>query len=217
MIQQIYRSLALLTIAVAAPAQVMDIYNSPSSDGTYVYDAGVIQYSAGEGCTMCATATHTYQGSVVVTSPSGRQGSCSFDTAQSAASPLNLQCEASIPIDGEEGNFTAVYNPTVVCSMFGTLLNASLFDVIGVGVSATNYKQSYVGRSSCVYSQDCDVTPTCGTAQGYANVTASPPCMQYYLQQFTSVIYTTGRVCYAVPYIPPNYFSGAQNARVPCD
>ena len=91
--------------------------------------------------------------------------------------------------------------------------------IIGVGVSATNYAFQQLTGNTCNYTpQDCDSTPTCGAAQGYVTRTDSSPCYSYYLQQMGSIIYDTGaRRCYALAYIPPNFFSGAQNTRATCN
>jgi hypothetical protein len=91
---------------------------------------------------------------------------------------------------------------------------------IGVGVSATNYVFDEQVGNTCFYQpQDCgDVVPTCGAAQGFISATSSTPCYLYYLQQFGSIIFDGGaRRCYALAYIPPNYFSGGQNVPVACN
>jgi hypothetical protein len=90
--------------------------------------------------------------------------------------------------------------------------------IIGVAVSATNYIFSNQTGNTCTYTpQDCDVTPTCGAAQGRTYATDSAPCYSYYLQQMGSIIFDNGtRRCYPLAYIPPNYFSGGQNARAAC-
>ncbi len=208
--------------AAAQMPPTVDIYTTPSSDGTNVYATGVMQVSSSSpnACGaqgQCPTIIHTYKQTVTITSPSGRTGSCSFNFQQPSTSPFNGQCEAALAISGETGDFTVQDNQIAICALVGEFLNGVINFPIGISLTATNYKQSFASKSSCVYSVDCDATPTCGAAQGYANVTASPPCKQYYLQQFVSAIYEYGRVCYAVPYIPPNFFSGAQDARAPCN
>lgn len=97
-------------------------------------------------------------------------------------------------------------------------------DWIGVGVSATNYRLEMPVGPGCNYKpEDCDATPTCGAANGFVSrhTTERRPdntCYNYYLQQFGSLIFSDRpRRCFALQYIPPNYFSGPQDARAPCN
>jgi hypothetical protein len=100
--------------------------------------------------------------------------------------------------------------------------------VIRIGYSGTNYKFSFEGTSSCVYSVDCDATnggtPTCGAAQNWANVTdisaSAKPCGAYWEQQFEHIHYDDGTlVCTAIGVapIPPGYPSGKGQIRSFCD
>jgi hypothetical protein len=100
----------------------------------------------------------------------------------------------------------------------GVISDTTTIDDLVVGVSGTNYKYSFDSGTSCVYSVDCDQTPTCGAAQGYANITdKAHPCGAYWMQQFAHIHHSNGTTfCRPEGYIPPNYFSGRNPGREPC-
>jgi hypothetical protein len=72
--------------AGGALAQSVDIYTTPSTDGTNFYATGVMQVSMANTAfcqshyAECASATHTYSQTVTATSPSGRTASCTFQS-----------------------------------------------------------------------------------------------------------------------------------------
>lgn len=123
-----------LLATIPAVAQSISYYANSDYDGTYVTVTGVLQYTA-NNCYWCSSASHTYQQTAQVTSPSGRNASCSFYYEAGAASDQNLTCEALLPDNGETGDFVINDNPSIICSAVGTLLNATAADVIELHAS----------------------------------------------------------------------------------
>jgi hypothetical protein len=187
MIRPILRCFLFPAASAAASAQVeLDIYASPSSDGTNAYAAGVLQYNPGSNCTMCNSATHTYQQTVTITSPSGRFDSCGFQQQESAEYSQNLQCEAALPINGEYGDYTTNDSPIVTCSVVGLVLNASIKIPIKLGVSQCSFNSpNYTapGGGYCLYKvvANCPAKccPAAAGAPWYPPVPPPPPCAPY--------------------------------------
>jgi hypothetical protein len=140
--------------------QTIDVYQNDSTDGNFVYSTGVLQYSPGSDCNMCPHATHTYQGTVQITSPSGRRDSCSFYNQGSASNSQNLQCEAALATNFEAGEYDTQFCPTAVCSLAGTFLNTCLS---GLQIFAVTYsvKTANVTDSSGYCPQVNNCNPWC--------------------------------------------------------
>jgi hypothetical protein len=127
MMQEVRCLLGLVfTVACASAQFTLDIYQNTSTNGTYVYNTGVLQYSPGQNCSMCPSATHLYQATPEVISPSGRVGSCGIYDQTSASTSVNSQCEASLAINGELGNYQLTFNPYAHCSVIGVFINTTL-------------------------------------------------------------------------------------------
>ena len=130
-----YVGLALVGGAAAAQQPTVDIYTNVSFDSqiTTAYATGVMQVDMANiaYCNLhpylCDGATHTYHQTVTIKSPSGRTGSCSFNSQYPAMTPVNLQCEADLGINGELGAFSLQTAQNASCTVAGTFL-ASLWN-----------------------------------------------------------------------------------------
>lgn len=205
-IQGIVSALLCFGILFAADAQTVFACASTSlsiyNDNTYVYADAVITVS---GCVPCYAAAD-----VTLTSPTNRSVE---QYVYNGFVGYQAEASVSLPINADTGTWTANAGYDDTDGNYYTRVQT-----LNLGFSATNYKQSFQSSSSCVYSVDCDSTPTCGAAQGFSNVTTGTPCYAYYLQQFVHSHLPNGStICHATSYIPPNYFSGGQNVRVSCN
>jgi hypothetical protein len=72
-----------------------------------------------EHVALCTSAIHTYTQTVTITSPSGRTGSCTFSSKYPAIDTEDLQCEATLAIDGESGTYSFADNQQAVCTISG--------------------------------------------------------------------------------------------------
>ncbi len=156
----------------------IDTYENSSSDGTYLYATGVVQYVPSYGCSMCASANHSYTQTVTIRSQSGGSGGynqCYLQT--SASNAENLQCEAIATIDPNAGLYTIEDDPVAICSEIGTFLNTKLIDYIAIAISFTQT------TPWPMLGPTCPQTPAClpGTTSR-----CSP----------TEVITLPGNVCY---------------------
>lgn len=176
-----FRWFVLALVTVAASGQVtVDIYQSPSTDGSYVYSTGVLQYDPGSNCTMCPSAYHTYQQTVTITSPSGRTSSCTFSDGSVATSSRNLQCEAALPINGEAGTYNMNDNPRVTCSIWGLFLNTNLPGNIHIGDAQTGYTNGLQTFYGCEYRSLACIPGTGAVCTGGLGFTLSPGCYDYF-------------------------------------
>jgi len=181
--------LALAGLATAQTFSV-DLYEDVSYDADTIYATGVLQGTPQPGCAMCASAYHTYQQTVTINSPTGRNSSCSFNYGNPASSSVNYQCGTSMSIAGETGDFTATDTPTVYCSMFGLFVNASIPKVIKVAIGLT-YSQSTQGTANpdgmCPQIDACTrgTVARChvsGVYEGFGNF-----CYPYYFTPFVII------------------------------
>jgi len=172
-------------IAVAAAgiaaAQSVDVYTTPSSDGTNYYATSYMQVSMAsspvcqEPSKPCAKAIHTYKQTVTITSPSGRKASCSFGPEQySALTSVNLNCEASLPLDDSPGDpdlgeWTIEDQPYADCSLAGTFLNGAWWSITNVWLGVTFFQNPTPTFYGCYYSQTAcsSGTPSCGGGWGF--------------------------------------------------
>lgn len=99
-----------LLATIPAVAQSISYYSYSDFDGTYVTVTGVLQYTA-NNCYWCSNASHTYQQTAQVTSPSGRNASCSFYYEAGAASDQNLTCYALLTRQWRNGRFRRKLQP----------------------------------------------------------------------------------------------------------
>jgi hypothetical protein len=204
------------TIVCGASGQLIDLYTTPSFDGSNVYATGVIQYGVSPGCTMCMIAYHTYADTITITSPSGRQASCNFNQGAAASQPQNLQCEASLGVDSapgvaDLGDWSIEAQPSVYCSIMGWLISqGTIIDIIShLGVTTTYY----AGCSGTWYSCNCkwlacsSGIPTCqNTGVGLNLGSCSPYMVATYL-----VFYIGG-----VPICAPPVGTASGKSSGPC-
>src|ERR1017187_2089220 len=134
-----------------------NIYTTPSTDGTNMYVTGLMQVDMAnapvceEPSNPCARANHTYTQTVKITSPSERTASCNFQSVYPALTAVNLRCEASLAIDGEDYALTPLQNPLIY-------IVAYYRRVVGVGVVAyytrcnpnTGAQITIAGNYTCV-------------------------------------------------------------------
>ena len=122
---------AAIFVLTAFPvmAQSVALYENADYDGTYVTVTGILQYTA-NNCSWCSSASHTYQQTATITSPTGRIGSCSFYYSAGAAQDQNMQCEAYLLDNGEDGDYQIDDHPTIACTVVGTFLNADVADIV---------------------------------------------------------------------------------------
>lgn len=71
--------------------------------------------------------THTWSQSITLYSPSGRANGCSFNDPTPASQNVDLQCDATLPINGEEGDYYASGSQQAFCSEVGTFMYASIY------------------------------------------------------------------------------------------
>ena len=143
-----------LTCADAAFGQfTVDVYESPSSDGAYVYVTAVLQDNPSYGCSMCTSAVHTYQQSITLRSPTqrGAYNQCSIQV--SAANSQNLRCEASLIIDGDYGVYTTDDNPIATCSYIGQFLNVHISPRVEIRASRTGLLMAFSRTMGVIISQ----------------------------------------------------------------
>lgn len=131
-----------ISAAIPAAAQSVSVYANSDYDGTYVTVTGVLQYTA-NNCYWCSSATHTYQQTAQVTSPSGRTASCGFDYDAPAAYDQTLQCEADLLDNGEDGSYSTGDNPIITCTAVGTFSNSYVADIIQLHNSGYGLENIY--------------------------------------------------------------------------
>ena len=133
-------SLGMVSAQSSQP--VVDIYTTPSSNGTNVYVTGVMQIDMAESAfcqehvALCTSAIHTYTQTVTIKSPSGRTGSCTFSSKYPAIDTEDLQCEATLAIEGEIGLWPYADQQEAVCTIAGTFLDQ---DTTGGGGSSISF------------------------------------------------------------------------------
>src|SRR5712692_3874098 len=106
-----FRWLILIcAFAAVASAQTADTYINSSTDGSTLYSTGVLQYNG--NCSGCENASHTYQQTVQMTSPSGRGASCSNGPLGAPAiNTIDMQCPVQLTIGQDYGDYTVEYDP----------------------------------------------------------------------------------------------------------
>jgi hypothetical protein len=113
----------------------------------------------------CAKANHTYKQTVTITSPSGRTGSCSFQSGYPALTAVNLQCEASLAIDGEDGTYTSSDDQQADCSVAGEFLYA-VTPLQNALIYIVAYYYRVVGVGGVAYYTRCNPNTACPTLIG---------------------------------------------------
>lgn len=151
-----FRSLILIcALRALASAQSASAYTNTSADETTVYSTGVLQYD-GADCGTCGSASHTYQQTVQITSPSGRTAGCTNGPLGApGTTPVSMQCPAQIPISQDYGDYTVEYDPYAFCSVAGIFLSDRIFIYIAHGLT---YSQSVPWPSN---GPDCPQQPAC--------------------------------------------------------
>ena len=172
--------LALLAAASALAQFTVDMYVSPSSNGRYVYGTGVFQYNPGLNCPMCSVANHTYQGTVTITSPSGRTGQCNFYNGSSAANAVNLQCQASLQINGDFGDYTIEFLPVATCSIIGTFVRSPIWVYIHHGITYTSTVGWPKLGPTCPQQPACSGGTTASCPMSVVNTAPNSVCYAYY-------------------------------------
>jgi len=190
MIRVIRGFLVALTVCIPVSAQIyLDLYTNLSTDGTYVYATGTMQYSPGPNCSMCAAAYHTYQEAGQLTSPSGNKSFCNNSWDGSAETSINLQCATELPLDDDYGDYVMTFSPRAACSIVGVILSAALFPVINVKVTTSYFGPNLPGAIGfCNYpTAACTggTTPTCGPP--HLTVFSYPNCNTYIRSSFLVV------------------------------
>ncbi len=213
-----------LSVAAAgiAAAQWVDVYTTPSSDGTNYYATSFMQVNMAsapvceEPSNPCAKAIHTYKQTVTITSPSGRQASCSFcPDRYSALTAVNLNCEASLAIDDspgdpELGEWTIEDQPDATCSIAGTFLDAELWSISHVRIGVTFFQNPTPTSYGCYYTQTAcsSGTPSCTGPWGFK---LTGGCPEYLYSLFLVVYVDTLDLTICSPSI-----SGATDGPGPC-
>jgi hypothetical protein len=183
MIRPIQWLLAAAIVCVSASAQEysIDVYTNLTTDGTNVYATGVLQYSPGSNCSMCATAFHQYQETGQLTSPSGRSAYCNNSAGVGAGSSENLQCSTELALNTDYGNYQMTFNPVATCSVIGVFLSTVMQPVINVKVTTTYFGPNLPGNPVfCNYPTGActpGTTPTCGPP--HLTAFAFPSCYSY--------------------------------------
>jgi hypothetical protein len=209
----------VLPVGLYAQMYAQGTYLNESNDGANVYATAVLDYYGQPGM---YSYNHTYNVYVSIGSPGGR-GNSNYQSAYATADQtMSVTAQTQLTLDWSDlGSYNVNSTFNAQCSAIGTVVNAAKPDVIGFGVSATNYKYGGLGPDigDYVYNIDCDASNTDG---GQVTCTNSPivdsAYGDYYQQQYGSIIYSNGsRVCVRESFIPPNYYSGAQNVRGRCN
>ncbi len=154
-------SFALIGIGVASAQQpFVDIYTNVSvdSDVTTSYATGVMQVDMANSsyCSihpyLCTGATHTYTQTVTIKSPSGRTGSCGFNSQYPAMTTVNLQCEAVLGFDGELGSYSVENLQRANCTIAGQFIYSVFSGGVSFEYSTTAYKNAGAVSGGSVYT-----------------------------------------------------------------
>src|ERR1022692_4077619 len=148
-----------------------NIYTTPSTDGTNMYVTGLMQVDMAnapvceEPSNPCARANHTYTQTVKITSPSGRTASCNFQSAYPALTAVNLRCEASLAIDGEDGTYTSSDDQQADCTIAGEFLYA-VTPLQNPLIYIVAYYRRVVGVGVVAYYTRCNPNTACPSLYG---------------------------------------------------
>jgi hypothetical protein len=135
---------------------------------------------------MCSSAYHTYQETERVISPSGRTATCSFNVGRSASLAFNQQCQATLVVGTDYGDYIAEDSPDVTCSLMGNVVNTTMDILVHLGKTDTKTRNWPCNGPACLQQPACtgDTVASCPLLT-YVN--SGGPCYQYVLTSWLVV------------------------------